>query len=395
MIPAELKTPTQVELDWDEPRFFKYRTLNRYDVVLRGTFFLLLCTAFSWAATVEQRIPGHSQSILMWVFLVLLASSTIIFVFTAPSFQRRIVISPQGIRWQGFSKGGDLSPPGAILSAGLRCLPEINRVKLSRPKETGNCFRHGLMMIEPKYGKPTLLGVPNDVALETVAGVLHNNGVAVTLSDWTPFVTPLGVIPTRNDKPFCAPLQNGYVKMASNDTKYSAQYRISISTDKLEKLVDTLVERILPQEIFAILDWYDIRPDAKSNPNRSFLTALLPKERITSAFKPYMFRLLNDAFVAFRFACSGPTSHEEIFVKAKKIVKMMTSKAEAAEEVLRQFSIVPIKEPRFIDEFQTFNGDLRSLAEIFPIEYAKFKADEYLSSVYVPELVQLLSFKEK
>jgi len=252
-----------------------------------------------------------------------------------------------------------------------------------------------VMVIEPKYGKPTLLGVPKGLALETIAGVLGNNGLAVTLSDWVPFTTPLGVIPMRNDEPFCAPLQSGYVKSASQVKKYSAEYQISLSTEKIEAFVNALVGRILPDRIFAILEWFDISRSAQGACERSFQTPFLPREQIIAALQPYMFRLVNDGFVAFGFGWCDSSSNEEVFVGTKKIISIMTSKSDAVDDVLRQFGIAPFKQPRFINEYQTFNGDLRSLADIFPTEYANFKVDDYLSSVYVPELVQLLGFKEE
>jgi hypothetical protein len=251
------------------------------------------------------------------------------------------------------------------------------------------------MVIEPKHGKHTVLGLPKDFAVEIVAGVLRNNGVAVTLSDWVPFITPLGVIPTQSGEPFCAPLQNGYVKTASQDKKYSVEYQICLSTEKIEAFFNAIADRILPESIFALLEWYDISRNATGKSERSFQTPFLPKEQTLTALRPYMFRLVNDGFVAFGCAWGDPSSHEEVFVGAKKIINIMTSKSEAVDDVLRQFGIASFKPLRFINEYQTLNGDLGSLAEIFPTEYANFKANEYLSSIYVPELVQLLGFKEE
>jgi hypothetical protein len=40
------------------------------------------------------------------------------------------------------------------------------------------------MVVELKYADPVLIAVPNDVALENLAQVLNDNGVAAALSDW-------------------------------------------------------------------------------------------------------------------------------------------------------------------------------------------------------------------
>lgn len=219
-----------------------------------------------------------------------------------------------------------------------------------------------------------------------------------------PFVIPLGVVPLSNGKQFdISYLHNGFVKEEYDDPRFGAKcpmYRISLSTDKIETFVHAFVERILPEKVFAILDYSDVKRIGKDNSERSFLTPFLPKNELTRALKPYMFRLVNDGFVGFGYGWYDHSSHHEIFVKAKKIILIRSSKVAEIEQLLREAGIDEFREPRFITDFETLNGDLASLAgisrlpEISPYDYSQFKSREFMSSVYVPELMERLGFKE-
>jgi hypothetical protein len=177
LVPAD-----EVQLQWDEPYFFRFRTIARQGVILRGIVFLALCAVFTAALVSEPQAVKEARS-LPGAVLVLLASAVITVLLTAPSIQRRIVISRDGISW------GNRYPASFLLfflSAGAFCRPEINRVVLQRPRERGNRFPYAIMVVELKYGKPVLIAVPNDVSLESVAQVLNDNGVTAALSGWRP-----------------------------------------------------------------------------------------------------------------------------------------------------------------------------------------------------------------
>src|SRR5262249_31136068 len=128
-----------------------------------------------------------SRGLLQNVLLVPLSSAVITVLVTAPSVRRRITLSRDGISW------GNLYPTSSIfffLSTGALSRPEIKRVVFQRAKDGNNRFPYGIMAVELKYAKPILIAVPNDLLLEKVAQTLHDNGVAVTLADWSPSAAP-------------------------------------------------------------------------------------------------------------------------------------------------------------------------------------------------------------
>src|SRR5687768_351919 len=67
-----------------------------------------------------------------------------------------------------------------------------------------------------------------------------------------PFVTPLGVIPLIDDKPARPPLRNGYVKEKARFPKYTTEYYVSLSADRIGDFVRSYVQTVLPESGYAI-----------------------------------------------------------------------------------------------------------------------------------------------
>src|SRR5262249_13392613 len=99
---------------------------------------------------------------------------------------RMIKISPSRISWG--------LPDSAFIFVGLymlfcmgsRRFSTVQQIVVRRPNEEGNHFGHGVLEIIPREGKPFLIGVADEIKLENLARLLHDNQVAVTLSGWTP-----------------------------------------------------------------------------------------------------------------------------------------------------------------------------------------------------------------
>jgi hypothetical protein len=171
----------EVQAQWDEPYFFGFRTMGGRSLLLRALFFLGLCTVFSIALVSEPESVKSSRSFPEAVALVLLCAAVITVLVTAPSIQRRITLSRDGISW---SNRYPASLILFLLSAGALSRLEMKRVVLQRPGDRGNRFPYGVMVVELKYANPALIAVPNHLALERLAQVLNDNGVTVTLSGW-------------------------------------------------------------------------------------------------------------------------------------------------------------------------------------------------------------------
>jgi hypothetical protein len=181
----------EVQLQWNEPYFFRFRTMGRQGILLRGIVFLVLCALFTAASVSEPQAVKGARSLPEVVILVLLGSAVLTVLLTAPSIQRRVTISRDGISW------GNRYPASLLLfflSAGALCRPEIKRVVLQRPRDRGSRFPYGIMVVELKYADPVLIAVPNDVALENLAQILNDNGVAAALSDWRSGAASGGVV---------------------------------------------------------------------------------------------------------------------------------------------------------------------------------------------------------
>jgi hypothetical protein len=171
----------EVRLQWDEPPFFTFRTVGLGGLLLRGAVFLGFCVLFAFALAAEVR-SGQPRGLLECVILVLVTSTVLTAVVTAPSIQRRVTITPKDITW------GNRYPASlllGLLSLGALTRPEIRAVVLRRAREEGNRLPYGIMTVELKYARPAVFAVPNKLPLESVAQVLHDNGIPVTLTRWS------------------------------------------------------------------------------------------------------------------------------------------------------------------------------------------------------------------
>jgi len=208
-----------------------------------------------------------------------------------------------------------------------------------------------------------------------------------------PFVTPLGVIPFADNRVTRVKLSNGYVSLDSKHPRFSKDYHVSLSTERIEEFVNSFVNRVLPETGYAILEWAEISGDGKQT-DHVYGTRFTEIKKLVIGLKPYMFRLINDGFVGFGYAWGDQSSLEEIFVAPKKIIRIMTSKDVTVDDLLRQACIPRFKKPQFIADYQTVNGDLSSFATLFPDTHSQFVSSEFLSGVYIPEIVKALDFHE-
>lgn len=208
------------------------------------------------------------------------------------------------------------------------------------------------------------------------------------------FILPVGVMPIHEGKMIPVDLHNGFLKHPSKNPRFKAAYQISLSADRIEALVKAFVSKLLPETCYAILEWNEITRDRKQR-DHMFLTGYQSKKSIIAGLQPFFFRLINDGFVGFGFACSDMSTHQEIFINPKKIVQIVTPYIDETERILRDLNIPAFQQPRFITEYQTVNGDLKSMADLVPQNYAGFNSQEYSSNLYIPQLVKALGFKEK
>jgi hypothetical protein len=164
----------EIKVQWNEPYFFAFRTMGRRGLLLRVLCFLALVVVFSIVLVNEPRSRGVAEVAV----LALLASAVITVLLAAPSIRRRIVVSRDGISWSNLYPASLLM---FFLSAGAVSRLELKRVVLQGPKDHGNRFPFGVMVVELKYANPALIAVPNHVALERLARILNDIGVAATL----------------------------------------------------------------------------------------------------------------------------------------------------------------------------------------------------------------------
>jgi len=198
-----------------------------------------------------------------------------------------------------------------------------------------------------------------------------------------PFVTPLGVIPLRDGVRVQADLRNGFVRMPSRDPRFETKFVISLSVDDIEPFLQDIVPAILPTEAYAVLIHDQI--GSKGETREEYLTPFLERDRILPQLEPYMFRLVHDGTIGFGVGWYNKTRHEEVFVDSKKILTIMTSKTSVVEQLLADHGVDEFQEPKFISDYETANGDLRSFADIYPEEYARFKSDEFLPQHTSPD----------
>jgi hypothetical protein len=206
------------------------------------------------------------------------------------------------------------------------------------------------------------------------------------------FITPLGVIPLQNGKRVQADLRDGFVMTASQDPRYQTRFVVSLSADEIQPLLQRLLPEIFPDQAYAILTHDRMGP--KGETRQQYLTPFVNRDQILPKLDPYMFRLVHDGTVGFGVGWYSRTRHEEVFVNSKKIMTIMTSKPDVVEEILVAHNIDEFEVPRFITDYETANGDLRSFADVYPEDYAQFRSNEFLSSAYLPELIQQLGFKK-
>jgi len=165
----------EIQLQWNEPYFFAFRTMGGRGILLRALFYLALVVVFAIGLALEP----HARSFVEVVVLALLTSAVITMLLTAPSIRRRIVVSRDGISWS------NLYPASLLLfflSAGAISRPELKRVLLQRSKDRANRLPCGVMLLELKYANPAPVAVPNHLALERLAQILSDNGVTVSLA---------------------------------------------------------------------------------------------------------------------------------------------------------------------------------------------------------------------
>jgi hypothetical protein len=206
------------------------------------------------------------------------------------------------------------------------------------------------------------------------------------------FVLPLGVIPLRDGQVFQRQLVNGFVK-GDGRGRFTTEYNISLSVDRIEALVNAFAAQVLPpNRSYGILEWDEIGDGTEKK--HVYVTPVQALDPILAGLKPYLFRIVHDGMVGFGLAGGDSTAHEEVFVTAKKIVRIMTSQVVTVEGLLAEMGIERFRRPQFISDYPTANGDLMSLSHVFPKTHGQFNSKEFLSGVYVPELVDRLGFRE-
>jgi hypothetical protein len=189
--------PECVQLQWNEPLFFRLRTIRRSGLLIRGCLFLTLCALFTAGFLAEARSPrGLHRNLPEGVILVLLCSSTIALLFEAPNLWGVVRVSPDDISWTSLTGPGVGILLMLLYGARVWNRREIRRVVLWRPAEGPKAFSHPVLQIERKYGTKALLGVSNDVDLEALAETLHESGIFITLSGWNPGPSQRHHLPT-------------------------------------------------------------------------------------------------------------------------------------------------------------------------------------------------------
>jgi hypothetical protein len=208
------------------------------------------------------------------------------------------------------------------------------------------------------------------------------------------FVPPLGVLPMEGGSVHPSQISNGYMIRPSEDPRCRSSFSVSISNDKIESLLEELTNELMVGTCFGILEWTETEPDGTQH-DHGYMTPASDFATLKQGLKPYLFRLLNDGFVAFGFARFNGDRYEEVFVSAKKVVSVHTNHTGDVEAILAKFDMLPSIPPVFITECNTANADLYSLAHAYPETHARFNSKEYHGPVYVPEIIAKLGFGKK
>jgi hypothetical protein len=178
--------PAGATLTWDEPLFFKLRLSSGLGWIARGLAAIVVYGLFVVMIFAITRSPTAPPLGVVEVFLgPALVAVAFVVAFELPTVQRSVTLTDKDISYVGtltkYGFGGMFSLLTGMGSWNRR---EIRSVRLLRPGEPGNQFPFRLMVIEPKYGKSKLIGVPLTVGLDDVANHLHSMGLVVELSGW-------------------------------------------------------------------------------------------------------------------------------------------------------------------------------------------------------------------
>ena len=186
------------------------------------------------------------------------------------------------------------------------------------------------------------------------------------LSQPESFVPPLGVMPVEGGSVHPAQVSKGYRIRHLEDPRFLSWFLVSISNDRIEPLLEELTSELMVGRCYGILEWSEFNADGKQK-DHTYITPPCDFSALKQGLKPYMFRLLNDGFVAFGFAWTDGDRYEEVFVSAKKVVNVHTNHTGHVEAILAKFDMLPFIPPVFISECNTANSDLYSLAHVYRI----------------------------
>jgi hypothetical protein len=174
---------------WLEPPFFKMRTTTKIGWMIRAVIFVAVYLGF--ASLLYSGGGGDRRALSISISEIVLLSALISIIFFVatelPYYQRIVTLTEHEISCL----------PQPMLGAGVQGLAillgmqqwnkrEIKHVQLLRPKEPGNRFAFGIMIVKPKYAASRQMAVPTSVSLEDVAARIQSMGLPVQLSGWNP-----------------------------------------------------------------------------------------------------------------------------------------------------------------------------------------------------------------
>jgi hypothetical protein len=167
---------------WTEPFMFKFRTLELAGWAILLSVFAGFTASFGVGLAYERKLDIASILILPVVIGLLFS-----FLLAMPGIQRAVWIDHEGIHCVNlpFSNTGILL---LMTSSNEWIWREVKSVELVRPGEGQNRYRHGIVVVVPKYASRALIGVSAEVSLEIIADVVHGFGIAVELSRWKPTI---------------------------------------------------------------------------------------------------------------------------------------------------------------------------------------------------------------
>jgi hypothetical protein len=216
------------------------------------------------------------------------------------------------------------------------------------------------------------------------------------------FILPLGLIPSLDDVDDVKEivLRNGYIKqpIPLNSEKYKGKYHIALSADRMDGFIKKFAEQILPDKAYAILEVISYDNKNKTDSKIEYLTPFIDKNIIVNRIDKYMFRIINDADVAFGLAFYTSAVHDEIFLTNKKRIIVYTSNPTKFENILSEEDIQEFEDydaRNFIENYPNANMNLFALAMLYPDRYGQYKKfDEYFTLKYTQQLIKELQFKE-